>query len=115
LATNRPRFQAAGQNTQFCNALTPRSIWNGLGTVRCGAILIPEGNFRLVKANARSTKAMSDVKKDGGYFTDRNGMSFQTPDGKPPANDGVKIQISNQNGGHSSGTWSGGQAGKDKG
>ena len=57
---------------------------------------------------------MSDVKNNGGHFTDRNGLPFQTPDGKPPANDGVKIKISDGNGGHSSGTWTSGQASKDR-
>jgi hypothetical protein len=57
---------------------------------------------------------MSDVKKEGDWFSDRNGKSFQTPDGKPPGNDGVKIRIGNDNGGSSPGTWSGGQTNPDK-
>jgi hypothetical protein len=57
---------------------------------------------------------MSDVKKDGGYFVDRNGASFQTPDGKPPANAGVQVTIGNGNGGHSTGTWNGSQTVKGK-
>jgi hypothetical protein len=57
---------------------------------------------------------MSDVKKDGSYFQDRQGLSFQTPDGKPPANDGVRIKISDNSGGHTTGTWSGGQVIPDK-
>jgi hypothetical protein len=57
---------------------------------------------------------MSNVNKDGDYYTDNTGRSFQTSDGKPLANEGVKIKISDTTGGQSSGTWSNGQAVPDK-
>ncbi len=57
---------------------------------------------------------MSDVKKDGDYFTDRNGKSAQTPDGKPPAGYGVQVKVSDNNGGLASGRWDGSQFVTDK-
>jgi len=57
---------------------------------------------------------MSTTKKDNDYFVDPFGTSAKTPDGKPPGSDGVKVTISDNNGGHVSGTYTSGQFVKDK-
>lgn len=57
---------------------------------------------------------MSDVKKEGDWFRDSKGTLFQTPDGKPPGNSGITVNVGNGNGGQSQGTWSNGQATKNK-